>query len=487
MSVLSFLVLPSFIVLAFLMEQNGSSSGVTINNWPAAPLSGLGECNAYYSDRCIRAVYTPRTEVTDAVMAKFSEMNELEMSTDVIGFNSTETAQQYVADNLGVVQYTIFFGNDSLWETQQYSPNNVALGKNLSYVIFYNETIDDNDRRSKIYDLNYPLLTLQKSIETAFLSTYFADKFEAYNVDYGQFWQQETSVINATATNTTTGCDLHHRPDAESLATVMPWVVVFSFLFMATISFQLIAEERRNKLFGFLRRLGLMDSSYWLSWFLVFEVLLVVACAIAILGMSNAAIHLHMLLLVLILFCCIFLSAVALVVRTQSSILRAVDLQLLYLILWLSGTSFLSLSCFLAALSSSASVSTSLYSAQFLAALITVAASSGAYNYYSAVGYSDGLINETVCYYVSSSYNRIYSSLLIGNQFVKFLVFFLPWFHAAQAMSDVLSIVQYDGQSVGMGDISQRVELSFTAKEDQLFTSPGLKTPLTMLITSALM
>lgn len=177
----------------------------------------------------------------------------------------------------------------------------------------------------------------------------------------------------------------------------------------------------------------------------------------------------------------------ALIVRTQSSALRAIDLNLLYLILWLSGTSFLSLSCFLAALSSSASVSTSLYSAQFLAALVTVAASSGAYDYYTAVGYDDGLISDTVCYLVSSSYNRIYSKMLIGNDFVQFLVFFLPWFHAAQAMSDVMSIVQYEGQSIGMSDIGKHMELSYTANEDQLFTSPWLKTPITMLITSSLM
>lgn len=173
--------------------------------------------------------------------------------------------------------------------------------------------------------------------------------------------------------------------------------------------------------------------------------------------------------------------------RTRSSALRAVDLRLLYLILWLSGTSFLSLSCFLAALSSSASVSTSLYSAQFLAALITVAASSGAYDYYSAVGYNDGFINSTVCYLVSSSFNRIYSSMLIGNEFVQFLVFFLPWFHAAQAMADVISVVQYEGQSIGMGDIGKDVTLSFTAAEDQLFTCPWLKTPITMLITSSIL
>lgn len=285
LSVLSFLILPSFIVLAFLMEQSDSSSGATITNWPAVPLVGLGDCNVYYDDRCIRAVYTPRNEITDTVMQKFSAMNDLQMDTDVKGFASTADAQQYVADNLGVVQYTIFFGNESLWETYDYSPNiDEPLYKNLTYVIFYNDTIDDNDPRSERFDVNYPLLTLQKSIETAFLSTFYADKFQSYDVNYGQFWKQETELINATASTNTTGCDLERRPDLANLATLMPWVVVFSFLFMATISFQLIAEERRNKLFGFLRRLGLMDSSYWLSWFLVFEVLLVVACAIAMLG-----------------------------------------------------------------------------------------------------------------------------------------------------------------------------------------------------------
>jgi hypothetical protein len=70
----------------------------------------------------------------------------------------------------------------------------------------------------------------------------------------------------------------------------MPWVIVFSFLFMATITFNLIADEKRNKLFGFLRRLGLMDSAYWLSWFLVFQVMLLVACAIAMIGKKNAVI-----------------------------------------------------------------------------------------------------------------------------------------------------------------------------------------------------
>jgi hypothetical protein len=220
------------------------------------------------------------------------------MGKDVMGFNSTETAQSYVASNLGTVQYTIFFSNMSLWETSYMSPLNVAIPTNMSYVIFYNDTQDDNDPRSDAYNLNVPLLVLQKEIETAYL-TAFEGNFQGYDAKYGQFWQQEAAFLNGTAGNSTTPCDWSRRPDLANLGTVMPWVIVFSFLFMATITFNLIADEKRNKLFGFLRRLGLMDSAYWLSWFLVFQVMLLVACAIAMIGNNYCALLLLYLVLVL--------------------------------------------------------------------------------------------------------------------------------------------------------------------------------------------
>lgn len=177
---------------------------------------------------------------------------------------------------------------------------------------------------------------------------------------------------------------------------------------------------------------------------------------------------------------------VAAIVRTQSSALRAVDLRLLFLILWLSGTSFISLSCFLAALSSSASMTTSLYSAQFLIAMVTVAACSAGLNRYQSEGYSDGLVNDSECYLVTSSYNTVYSSSLLGYKFVQFMVFFLPWFHAAQAMSDVLSVVQYEGQSIGLGDIHDSVTLSYQAKENTDFETPWIISSFTMLIVNAI-
>ena len=299
LSLLSFIILPSFVVLVFLMEGNDRSSSEAINNLPALPLVGLGECNVYFNDRCVRTVYSPKDDLTDAVMTSFSEANLLEMNKDVIGFNTTQSAREFVADNLGVVQYTIFFSNNSLWDTDYYSPNGGEMATNLSYVIFYNDTIDDNDPRSNAFNLNYPLLTLQKEIETAFFNTFQQLPYEGYEVNYGQFWQQQAIYINGTSNNNTTPCDWKQRPDLTSIGTIIPWVIVFSFLFMATISFYLIADERRNKLFGFLRRLGLMDSAYWLSWFLTFQILLLIACGISMIGKN---ISLFILLYILMVY-----------------------------------------------------------------------------------------------------------------------------------------------------------------------------------------
>jgi hypothetical protein len=168
--------------------------------------------------------------------------------------------------------------------------------------------------------------------------------------------------------------------------------------------------------------------------------------------------------------------------QSHFSALRAIDLRVLYLILWLSGTSFIAMSCFLAALSSSASMSTAIYYAQFLIALVTVASCSSPYDEYTSVGYDDGSVDQSTCYYMTSSWNSIYSSKLTGNTFVQFLVFFLPYFHAAAAMGDVLSVVQYEGQSVHMSDLANSVDLYYKVSSNYYdFTSPWLSRSLTVL------
>lgn len=307
----------------------------------------------------------------------------------------------------------------------------------MSYVIFHNKS-DDGDYRSKQYGLNFPLLVVQKTLEEAYLRT--TDRWSdtsQYSVDYGTVWRLEyedivndDELVNVNNTNSTTGCcDCDKRVKTQQLGLAIPWVLVFSFLFMSNISFQVIADEKRKKLFQSLRRLGLLDSAYWMSWFVTFQILLLLACSLSLI--------------------------VAAGVREVSSSLRGIDLSLMFLLLYLSGTASVTSSFFLASMCNSSSASTSLAFGQFLVALLTIAPATSPLNYYTDI---DG-----VCYYVASSYNVVYSSDLLGYTFVQFLVFFIPFFHSAQAITDIISIAQYKGESVNFNNLGSPVSMLYSS------------------------
>ena len=229
-----------------------------------------------------------------------------------------------------------------------------------------------------------------------------------------------------------------------------PWIIVFIFLLMGSIPFQLVAEERRKKLFTSLRRIGLLDTAYWAAWFITFQVILISACLLAL--------------------------VFAVGVRTRSSILRAIGLDVIFLLLWLTGTAFTTFSFFLAAFCSSSSVSTALAFTEFIVALITIVMCFDSLNYYSI-----GDKTQT-CLYISSSYNKIYSSDLMGYTFVQFLVFFLPFFHSAQAISDILSIVQYNDQTFNMKDLAtSSVTLAYSVTSTTTYESKWVQNSFGML------
>jgi ABC-type lipoprotein export system ATPase subunit len=82
---------------------------------------------------------------------------------------------------------------------------------------------------------------------------------------------------------------------------------------------------------------------------------------------------------------------------------------------------------------------------------------------------------------VTSSYNTIFSTSLLGNTFVQFLVFFLPWFHASQAITDIISTVQYKGQIQSMNDIAHTVVMSYSSTSVDTFDSEWIGWSLQML------
>lgn len=455
---LLFLLLPSCVFLAFLIQVNDNNSNNDSNkltNYPAIPITDLGSCDVYdTTENCIRVVYGPMDLKSLEIMKEFSVLNDLNFQKNILGFETIDEAQEFVGSHLGQVQFTILFQNKSLWETASYSPDLVPIPKALAYTIFYNES-RNNDPRSKKYHLNFPLLVVQKTLEESYLRVAYGSQFSSYAANYGELWDypflgtvDDPALENTTAVNVTK-CDLSERERSLAVGITMPWVLVFVMLSLSTISFQIIADERRKQLFTFLRRLGLYDISYWLSWFLTFQILLVISCALSLITYA--------------------------IVIPHSNILRAIDAPVMFLLLYLSASGTVSLSFFLASFCHSSSISSSLSFTQFLVALVIVVACINPFNSYEyhdsgddggSGGDDGGSSSSSECYLVTSSYNRIYSPHLPGASFVQFLVFFLPYFHSAQAISDIISIARYEHLRVTLNDLGSPKELVESGSSD---------------------
>jgi ABC-type multidrug transport system fused ATPase/permease subunit len=194
----------------------------------------------------------------------------------------------------------------------------------------------------------------------------------------------------------------------DILGTVLPYVSTSVFLIMSFFSFSFVGEERYKHLFTYLRRLGLYDSAYWCSWLIVFQVLIIASCIVAMPIMA--------------------------IVRTSSDSLARIDYGMIFLIFWASASGMTANGFFLATLCKSQQ-STSTYTLLnlLLALLVMIICTTlGGLNSYTG--------GEVFCYFETSSYNKVYS--VAGSELVVFIVWFMPWFHSAQALSDVVSLVQ---------------------------------------------
>jgi hypothetical protein len=214
LQLLAYVLLPGCVYLGFLAQihEGGGSASPSLQPAPAA-LQDLGACDVYYSSKCVRVAYGPSSALVDSVMQTFSAANDLQFGKDVRGFSTVDSTKTFVAENLGRVQYTVFFRNTSLWETSTYSPTGRPLPKNMSYVIFYNSSEND-DPRSGAFGVNFPLLVLQQQLDEAYMRATYPSRFQAYEADYGVFWSvpYDRQIEGANSTN----CDLTTRTNAVS-------------------------------------------------------------------------------------------------------------------------------------------------------------------------------------------------------------------------------------------------------------------------------
>lgn len=122
-------------------------------------------------------------------MAGVAADNSLNIGTDIKEFSTKDEVKKFVANNLGCVQYSIFFLNESLWyrtSNEYYSSHSVEA---ISYVVFKNDSELIVDYRSKLFNVDFPLLVLQKTIDENILkSSLMKTKEVLYNINLGELW-----------------------------------------------------------------------------------------------------------------------------------------------------------------------------------------------------------------------------------------------------------------------------------------------------------
>ena len=365
----------------------------------------------------------------------------------------------FVADNVGKVEYSIFFTNKKLWNDKT-TTNNAT-----SYVIFYNKSTLYSDIRSQTYNINFPLIILQKLLEESFIKYKYNKSQLTYNISYGEVWKYSpadtpwnTSISNNNTSNT---CPIPAH-NFDNIGQGATWIFSFGLHFIGIFAFQFISEERRKGLLSSLRRIGLLESAHWASWFTTFQIILIIGSIIAI-----------------ILSACI-----------QSVVypLKKLDLGILFMLLWFGGTASVCESFFLSSIVNSQSMNTFILFLNFIVIVFTLVFCSTPLNTINAIySYESDTKEFTLqCIRQASSYNKIYSTDLLGNTFVQFLVFFLPWFHISQAVTDILSIINYGDDFTLKDSYSFHEKLSYDGSDSTLFRTKWVDWSFGMMLASSL-
>ena len=273
------------------------------------------------------------------------------------------------------------------------------------------------------YNVNFPLLVLQKSIDEALLTSINQRKgivpsAVEYNAEFGLSWSFRPKEPTSHSANTNSSCGATTK-DFTNLSAASPFVFCFGFQIVGVFVFQLLIEERHKGLVSSLRKLGLLDSAYWIAWMGSVQLLLLAASVLALI--------------------------VAGIMEEFTYVLQKLDLGVLFLFLWLSLTAAVSNSFFLSSVCGTPSRATTIVFVNFFATLLTIIFLSPFLNSYEEV--------SSLCTLFGSSYYQIYDARS-GIGFAQFVLFWMPWFHTGQALSNIFSVIQY-GTSYSGADMQQ--------------------------------
>ena len=253
-----------------------------------------------------------------------------------------------------------------------------------------------------------------------------------YTADFGISWSFNPNQPNSNSGNTNSTCG-EVTKDFGDLSFAAPFVFSFGFQLVGVLVFQLLIEERHKGLVRSLRKLGLLDTAYWISWVTSTQVLLVSSSVLAL--------------------------VVSAIMQSYVYVLQQLDFGVLFLFLWLGLTVAVSNAFFLSSICGTPSRATTIVFVNFFTALLTLIFMSLPLNTYVEL--------SSACRLVASSYYQVYDSRS-GIGFAQFVLFWMPWFHTGQALSSVLSVIQY-GNAYTSADMQRTQSVTD-------FYSPGYST-----------
>jgi len=428
-------------ILAPLMflQDPGVDEQLVINPNDFAPVSLVFDppaqaCAVEFPEACVRLAYAPTAgDSGDLVSATIAQLrSDTGLSTsDVRGFETYEGAQQFVADNLGKVEHAVFF-----------APREACRGTDfecLAYELWYNGS-DTSALQSQSEDIevSLPTLRLQTALDAALLQTVATRNASQYSVapasldydlSYGRFTPFQTT--DTLANNATTPCDLDVPTSEFSRFVTNLAPIILIYILPALLFFQLLIEEREEKLILGLRRIGLRDSAYHAAWLVWFTCLSLVGNAFGAIVFSALGKH------------------------TTSSVDASVFffMTFFYSIALFGNMDFLASLCvlggdfpvFLVLLTLLTMVLTATVPSSFLRTYTTFQA-----------GFSDA----AECLLRANSFDDVYGTTLTGFDVAEFVVFWMPWYHFLRFLTAICSnAIVPDPDTYTWSDFGSTVDL----------------------------
>eukprot|EP00743_Colponemidia_sp_Colp-15_P009682 GILK01010594.1.p1 GENE.GILK01010594.1~~GILK01010594.1.p1 ORF type:complete len:1785 (+),score=269.78 GILK01010594.1:74-5428(+) len=195
-------------------------------------------------------------------MTYLAQQQGLVMGSDVVGFASTDVLLRNVYDDMGSVAAFADFQ---------------VAGNTISYKLYLNTTnigLFSFDSVNARFGVPSIPVAFGQAITNAFISSSLQSPEQVLSTSFGPF-----------AFNTQPADPGIARRENIKINTLIrdfvPVALLLGVAVAALISLSIVASEKRKKMMKSLRMMGLLDSSYWLSWLLITVVPIAISSLVA--------------------------------------------------------------------------------------------------------------------------------------------------------------------------------------------------------------